>query len=159
MVCRFKLLSIALVVFLNIMSSGASACGESLYRVGKGVEYRDYTAPLPGNIIIVANTDGELLMAERIAAAGHHVKIVSRPEEISESLQQEAFDIILATYEQRIIVESEINNYAVTYLPVAMEGSAELKQAHNTYKQSLSSNGSVKQFLKTIHNVLKDRQV
>jgi hypothetical protein len=34
-------------------------CGESLFRVGKGLTYRDYTAPFPGNILIVANTEGE----------------------------------------------------------------------------------------------------
>jgi hypothetical protein len=157
--CRFSLVTI---VFLLSLVSGVSdtyACGESLFRVGKGVNYREYTAPLPGNIIVVANTEGELFMAERIAAAGHHVKVISSADEISETLDQEDFDIVLALYKQRDIVESEINRFPVTYLPVATEGSIEQKQARDSYKESLSTDDSVKQFLKTIHKTLKERQV
>ena len=42
---RFTML---IAVFASLFALEAFACGDSLYRVGKGVSYRVYTAPLPG---------------------------------------------------------------------------------------------------------------
>lgn len=152
-------LSISAIAFaLTVAASAVHACGESLFRVGKGVSYREYTAPLPGSIIVVANTPGELLMVERLAAAGHHVTVVSGPEQVSESLAEQPADIVLALFSQRQVVESEINRYSVDYLPVALEGSEEELQARSAYDYSLSTDDSLKKFLKTIHKTLKQRQ-
>lgn len=134
------------------------ACGESLFRVGKGLTYRDYTAPFPGNILIVASTEGELAMVERLAAAGHHIHVVSDPSEISDQLLGEQFEIVMAYYTQREIVEAQLQESSITYLPVAHAGTHEEDLAESTYRRSLSSDDSVKTFLKTIHRTLKDRQ-
>ena len=32
------------------MAADTHACGDSLYRVGKGISFRVYTAPLPGSV-------------------------------------------------------------------------------------------------------------
>ncbi|MBT8098165.1 MAG: hypothetical protein KJO82_00375, partial [Gammaproteobacteria bacterium] len=45
---------------LTLLAGNAIACGESLFRVGKGVAFREYTAPLPGSILVVAKTEAEL---------------------------------------------------------------------------------------------------
>jgi hypothetical protein len=140
------------------LSADVLACGESLFRVGKGLTYRDYTAPFPGNILIVANTEGEFAMAERIAAAGHHVHVISDPGEISDQLQDEQFEVVMAYYTQRKIVETQLRDTSITYLPVAHAGTPEEELAESAYRSSLSSDDSVKTFLKTIHRALKDRQ-
>lgn len=139
-------------------SADVLACGESLFRVGKGLTYRDYTAPFPGNILIVANTEGELAMVERLAAAGHHVHVVSDPDGISDQLPDEQFEIVMAYYTQREIVETQLRGSSVTYLPVAHAGTPEEESAESEYRRSLSSDDSVKTFLKTIHRTLKDRE-
>jgi hypothetical protein len=133
-------------------------CGESLFRVGKGLTYRDYTAPFPGNILIVANTEGELAMVERLAAAGHHVHVISDPSEISDQLEDEQFEIVMAYYAQRAIVETQLRDTSIIYLPVAHADTEEEQLAESAYRRSLSSDDSVKTFLKTIHRTLKDRQ-
>jgi hypothetical protein len=142
----------------TFLSLDSLACGESLFRVGKGLTYRDYTAPFPGNILIVANTEGEVALVERLAAAGHHVHVVSDPAEIGDQLQDEQFEIVMAYYTQREIVETQLRDSSITYLPVAHAGTPEEELAESEYRRSLSSDDSVKTFLKTIHRTLKDQQ-
>lgn len=149
----------ALIAFsATFFSVDVSACGESLFRVGKGLTYRDYTAPFPGNILIVADTDDELAMVERLTAAGHHVHVVSEPTAIANQLQREQFDIVMAYYAQREIVEPQLLDTSISYLPVAHAGTREEQLAESAYRRSLSSDDSVKTFLRTIHRTLKDRQ-
>jgi len=144
-------------IVVAVVSASAFACGESLFRVGKGVPYRQYTAPLPGHIIAVANTDAELAMTERLAAAGHHVHVVSTPGEATAALAERPFDIVLAYYSQRDQIAAQAAAAAVTYIPVAIGGTEEVPKAAAAYDYSLASDDNVKTFLKTIHRSLKSR--
>lgn len=138
-----------------LLSTNASACGESLFRVGKGVNFREYAAPLPGSILVVASSDAELAMADHLAAAGHDVHVVSGPEQIGDELRKHHIDVVLAYFSQRDEVSVQTAQASVTYLPVAIEGSAEEFEARRLYERSLSSDDSLKTFLKTIHRTLK----
>ncbi len=140
-----------------MISEGALACGESLFRVGKGVAFREYTAPLPGSILVVARTEAELAMVAHLAAAGHDIHVVSDPSEIGSELDSYQFDIVLAYYSQRDVVENQIGTSSVTYLPVAMNGTGEVAEADGSYRRSLQNDDSVLVFLRTIHRTLRDR--
>jgi len=141
---------------LTLLAGNAIACGESLFRVGKGVAFREYTAPLPGSILVVANTEAELELVARLAAAGHDIHVVSDPSEIGEELQNHDIDVVLAYYSAREVVEDEMSSMAsVTYIPVAMNGTAETSEASELYQRSLSNDDSVLKYLKTIHGTLK----
>jgi len=141
---------------LTLLAGNALACGESLFRVGKGVAFREYTAPLPGSILVVAKTEAELALVERLAAAGHDIHVVSDPSEIGEELQNHDIDVVLAYYSAREVVEDEMSSMAsVTYIPVAMNGTPETSEASELYQRSLSNDDSVLKYLKTIHGTLK----
>jgi hypothetical protein len=143
---------------LALIAGNAFACGESLFRVGKGVAFREYTAPLPGSILVVANTEAELALVERLAAAGHDIHVVSDPSEIGEELQEHDIDIVLAYYSEREVVEDEMSSMAsVAYIPVAMDGTDETSEASELYRQSLTNDDSVQKYLKTIHRTLKSQ--
>lgn len=142
---------------IALLAGSAAACGESLFRIGKGVAFREYTAPLPGSILVVAKTEGELAMVERLVAAGHDIHVVSDPGEISDELQRHDIDIVLAYFSQRETVEMQTAATDVTYIPVAIDGTNEEDQARDLYERSLSNEDSVKRFLKTIHRTLKAR--
>lgn len=145
-------------LLLALMTTNAFACGESLFRVGKGVGFREYTAPLPGSVLVVANTPAEMAMVERLAAAGHDVHVVSDPSEIGSELQNHKIDIVLAYYSQRDVVESQMTPTAApAYIPVTMDGTAEGLEAGQQYQNSLSNEDSVLQYLKTIHKTLKSQ--
>jgi len=155
---RRAVLIVLIACSATFVSVEVLACGESLFRVGKGLTYRDYTAPFPGNILIVANTEGELAMVERLAAAGHHMHVVSEATEIAGQLEDEPFDIVMAYYTQRELVEAQLRDTSISYLPVAHADTQEEQLAEAAYSRSLSSDDSVKTFLRTIHRTLKDRQ-
>ena len=143
---------------LTLLAGNAFACGESLFRVGKGVAFREYTAPLPGSILVVAKTEAELALVERLAAAGHDIHVVSDPSEIGEELQKHNIDVVLAYYSAREVVEDEMSSMAsasATYIPVAMDGTVETSEASKLYQRSLSNEDSVLKYLKTIHRTLK----
>jgi hypothetical protein len=143
---------------LALLAGNAFACGESLFRVGKGVAFREYTAPLPGSILVVANTEAELALVERLAAAGHDIHVVSDPSEIGEELQKHEIDVVLAYYSEREVVEDEMSSMAsVAYIPVAMDGTDETSEASELYQQSLTNDDSVQKYLKTIHRTLKSQ--
>jgi len=143
---------------LTLLAGNAFACGESLFRVGKGVAFREYTAPLPGSILVVANTEAELALVERLAAAGHDIHVVSDSSEIGEELRNHDIDVVLAYYSEREVVEGEMSTVAsVAYIPVAMDGTLEISEANGHYQQSLSSEDSVLTYLKTIHRTLKSQ--
>jgi hypothetical protein len=139
-----------------LLVSDAFACGESLIRVGRGITFREYSAPLPGNLLVVARTEGEIAMAERLAAAGHDVHVVSDPAQIASEISgaEHAFDIVLAMFSQREAVEAQAG--MVTFLPVAAEG-AEEAQAADLYGHYVADQASVKQVLREIHSVLRGR--
>ena len=140
---------------LSLVSASSIACGESLFRVGKGVSFREYTAPLPGSIVVVARTEAELALVAQLATAGHEVHVVAESAQISSMLEQHDIDIVLAYFSEREAVAAQINDRAVAYIPVT--STEDVDAAGQLYDQTLSSNDSVKTFLKTIHRTLKAR--
>ena len=152
---RLKALAVLTGLTFAMLAGTVNACGESLFRVGKGVAYREYSAPLPGSILVVANTEAELEMVARLAAAGHDVHVVSSPDEIGDELENHHIDVVLAYFSQRDDIESQTASAAVSFIPVTEDGTQETKKAGELYDLSLSTNDSVKKFLKTIHKSLK----
>lgn len=147
-------------VVLILAGSQASACGESLFRVGKGVIYREYTAPLPGKILIVASADNELAMVEILRRAGHEMHVVATPEEVGDELASGHYDIVMSHYRQHDIIDQQLLRVGATVarLPVAStEGEASQARQLNRYAPMLDD--SVKRFLKAIHRTLKEGRV
>ena len=155
---RTKAIASIIGLLLALMTANAFACGESLFRVGKGVGFREYTAPLPGSVLVVANSPAEMALVERLAAAGHAVHVVADPSLIRSKLENHEIDIVLAYYSQRDEVESQMTEMApATYIPVAVDGTAEVSEADRKYQTSLTNEDSVLQYLKTIHLTLKNQ--
>ncbi len=146
-------------LLLTLVAGNAFACGESLFRVGQGVAFRQYTAPLPGRILAVARTEAELLMIQQLVAAGHDVHVVADPNLVGDELlrHEHEFDIVLAYYDHRAEIAAQTATASVTYLPVTIEGTSEASEAAAEFERTLSNEDSVKQFLKVIHKTLKAR--
>jgi len=140
---------------LTLVAGSVLACGESLFRVGKGVAFRQYTAPLPGSIVVVTQTEAGFALVEQLGAAGHKVYSVSDPSEIGETIQNNDVDIVLAFYSQRELVLAQTGAASVAYVPVAIDGTDEVIAAKENYKYSLTNDDSFKTYMKTIHRTLK----
>ena len=142
----------------SFASVEAIACGESLFRVGKGVAYRAQTAPLPGKLLVVAPNEDARGFADRLAAAGHDVQVVESASLLAGELSQGGYEIVLAPFTDREAVEAHTASAAsnASYVPVTLEASEEAL-AKQMYERSVASSDSINAFLKVIHRTLKGR--
>ncbi len=152
----FKIAAIAALA-AAIASPAAMACGESLFRVGKGVSYREYQAPLPGNILMVAQSADDRLVAEWLSHTGHNVQLVDDATHLAEFLKEGRFDVVLAAFEDRETVAAQEASAGASakYIPVAAETEGEEAVARAYYKQALTKESTPRDLLKAIHKTLK----
>ena len=136
----------------------AMACGDSLYRVGKGVSYRVYTAPLPGSVLVYGESEGARQLAEALAQSGHGVRLVENESDLNRELETGNYDVVIAPYSEHGAVEASTRNSETvntTYLPVALNSDEE-KVAHQNYsKVMVADKDEIKHYLKAIHKSLK----
>ena len=143
-------------VALLVVGGQASACGESLFRVGKGVIYREYTAPLPGRILVVASTENELAMVDVLRRAGHRMEVVDSAEQVGDSLATGEYDIVMSYFSDHEVIEREVEEVGVQVAQLPVAGTAaELSGARAVNRNALKDDDSVKQFLLAIHRTLK----
>ncbi len=144
-----------LVGTLMICAADAMSCGESLFRVGQGARF-SYTAPISGTILIVAYTESGRTLANLLAESGHDVHVVSSASEISAELGERSFDVVLALFSERKVVEAQMAAFGTTFLPVATVEERDL--ARDLYSKALTTGDSLKRYLRTIHRTLKEAQ-
>lgn len=144
-------------IVTTLVTGTAFACGDSLYRVGKGVSYRVYTAPLPGSVLVYGEGEGAELLAQELARSGHGVRLVSDNEELKAELGSGDYDVVIAAYSDRSAVAQDTNDAAdaPTFLPVALT-KEEQKQAREEHERvMLAERDEIKHYLKAIHQTLK----
>ena len=156
-----KVLTIVLTVLIStVFAVDSIACGDSLYRVGKGVSYRVYTAPLPGTVLVYGQSKGAKQLAEALAQSGHGVRLVDNETDLSSELGTGNYDVVIAPYSEHAAVESNSKvseSVTTTYLPVALNGD-EQKLANNDYsKVMVADKDEIKHYLKAIHKTLKSK--
>lgn len=153
------------VVLISMMMAAvfcldALACGDSLYRVGKGVSYRVYTAPLPGSVLVYGQSEGAKQLAEALAQSGHGVRLVENQLELTAELESGDYDVVIAPYSEHDSVEASAGDFQAlktTYLPVAMDKD-EAKVAKQSYeKVMVADKDEIKHYLKAIHKSLKSK--
>ena len=151
---RFTTVLITLIT--AVLAGNVWACGDSLYRVGKGVSYRVYTAPLPGNVLVYGQTDGAKMLAEALAESGHNVTLADSEMDLSLDLSQGQYDVVIAAYSDHTTVETA-DAAGTTYLPVALN-KEEAKIAEQQYDSVLvADRDEIKHYLKAIHKSLKSK--
>ena len=155
-----KIRTVLLTALATILVAGnALACGDSLYRVGKGVSYRVYTAPLPGSVLVYGQGEGAELLAQELARSGHGVRLVSNDEELSAELGSGAYDVVIAAYSDQLTVAPQALAAAgaPTFLPVALTADEEAQARQEYERVMLAEQDEIKHYLKAIHQTLKQR--
>lgn len=137
----------------TLLSFNALACGDSLYRVGKGVSYRTYSAPLPGNLLIYGTSEASKQLAEELARTGHDVHLVGSPDELTAELNKGDYDLVIAPFSERAVIDSASGT---SFLPIAFSGEEE-KLAKQSYDRVMvPEKHELKHYLKAIHRSLKN---
>lgn len=150
MTTNARIVTLAVTMFL---SAGALACGDSLYRVGKGVAYRTYSAPLPGNLLVYGGAFSAADLAAQLADSGHTVVLVDDEQALLAELNKGTYDIVIAPYSEHVAIEATPGRSA--FLPIAVNDEDE-RLAKSSYKQvMLPGKHEVKHYLKAIHLSLK----
>ena len=152
---RLMVFTLLATAFLAV---DAFACGDSLYRVGKGISYRVYTAPLPGSVLVYGQTEGAKQLAEELARSGHGVRLVSSDQELKSELETGSYDVVIAAYSDHTAVESTVGasaNSRTTYLPVAQSDEEEALAKQNYDRVMMAQKDDIKHYLKAIHKTLK----
>lgn len=149
---RVLFVTVAAAVFISPV---AVACGDSLYRVGKGVSYRNYSVPLPGTLLVYAKSPDAVALAEMLAGTGHTVQVVSTTAELSEELGRSQFDVVIAPYNESGVAEVTARSGA-SFVPIAVDRQ-EAKLAGQQYRNIVLAGDDLKVYLKTIHKTLKSR--
>jgi hypothetical protein len=146
-------LAIAAVILL--VSLQALACGDSLYRVGKGVSYRVYTAPLPGSVLVYGQSESARQLAEALARSGHGVRLAESQFDLAMEMEKGGYDVVIAPYRDHASVEAiQQQGPGAEYIPVALNEEEE-KAARQSYKRVLvADQAEIKHFLKAIHKSL-----
>lgn len=147
---------VALTTIL-LAAGGAWACGDSLYRVGKGVSYRVYTAPLPGSVLVYGQSEGAKQLAEALSQSGHTVDVVESEVDLSLKMGSGNYDVVIGSYGDHDAIESTVTNSAAgtKYLPVALS-KQEVDAAEQSYDEvMLADRDEIKDYLKAIHKTLK----
>ena len=142
-----------------LIGGNAYACGDSLYRVGKGVSYRVYTAPLPGSVLVYGEGESAELLAKELARSGHGVRLVLTDEQLQAELDSGTYDVVIAAYSHKSAVSQDLvtTTDATTFLTVALTKD-EAKQAAEEYERvMLAERDEIKHYLKAIHQTLKQR--
>ena len=147
-------------IFTVVFSSSAFACGDSLYRVGKGVSYRVYTAPLPGSVLVYGESEGARQLAEALAQSGHGVRHVASAPELAAELSSGTYDVVIAPYSDHSAVEAgklTSGKIKTTYLPVAVSNDEARIANENYTKVMVAERDEIKHYLKAIHKTLKSK--
>jgi len=145
---------------LLVVSEYAHACGESMFRVGKGVHYRAFSAPIPGSVLVYARTDSERVVAENLRQAGHQVLVVANDTELATQLKNQEFNVVVAPYSKREVVEAQSAQIASQpdWLPVVEKGSPDQRLARTDFDRVVTTDDDVRKYLKAIHRSLKDQR-
>ncbi|MEQ9562358.1 MAG: hypothetical protein RLN69_07555 [Woeseiaceae bacterium] len=150
------LLSALLAVFLT---HEVLACGDSLYRVGTGISYREYTAPLPGNVLIYGETEGANELAEALTRSGHTVRQVGNEQALEAELQTNSYDVIIAAYREHDAVDKQSEKTDATFLPVAQDQDEKIVAMDRYGDALVVDQDELKHYLKAIHKALKNKSV
>lgn len=153
-----KLRTVVTTTLLTLsISLNAFACGDSLYRVGKGVSYRTYSAPLPGNLLVYGGSDGAKQLAEELARSGHGVHLVGNAVELASELGKGGYDVVIAPFSERIAIEKTTNGSSASFLPIALNRDEERLAKESYARVMVPEKHELKHYLKEIHRALKNQ--
>ena len=149
----------AAVLLTTTLWLDAHACGDSLYRVGTGVSYRQYTAPLPGNVLIYGNSENATDLAADLVRSGHHVKVVDNELALDLEVRLNHYDVIIARYADHEAVEKSHHEADTMFLPVAATRAEAARVEQHYDRVMIADRHELKHYLKAIHLVLKSHRV
>lgn len=148
----------------------AQACGDKLAVIGGGVSFdRVSQGRYRGNVVMLVEPDSSLRAANEtlgiqkaLEAAGHHVRTVESPSELTVTLMQAKADVILVSWDDAGPLKAQLASWSPspTVLPVAYKTDpGVLSEARsNGTCYALAEKPEDKQLLKAVSRVMEQRR-
>jgi len=139
----FAALIVAALVLTNV--DALVACGDKFLGAGRGPRFsKVYAAIYPGRLVMYAPAKGELAsmqgLDKALRQAGHQVAVVKDLQSLTRTLQDHAFDIVLADNQHLTEANGVAAEISVkpSVLPVSKSAVNFLKTLDETMKQRLA---------------------
>ena len=147
-----------ITLLLLMFSSSTLACGESRYRLGHGIRYAAYQAPLPATVLVYESATFES-QSEGLQSAGHQVTVVTDQDQLLQALDAESYDVIIAPYSDMVAVQDHLGKDAGRsgLIPIVSGDSSERRLAKSHYEQLLKPNASLRKIARAVHKVMESQ--
>ena len=153
---RMSGLALPVALLVLVSSSTAFACGESRFRLGHGIRYEAYQAPMPANVLVFESS-GHANQTDGLQSAGHQVTVVSTQDQLLKALDEESYHVIIAPYSDMATVKEHfaesLNRPGL--LPVVGNDADERRSAKSLYSQYLKSDASLRKTARAIHRIME----
>lgn len=161
-----RLVGVGLVCLWAVLASTptALACGEPLFKMGKGARYRSITAPLPARVLVYAPASSGAgssfsQLPGDLRKAGHHVTEVMETAEVESLLREGSYDIVIAGHGDALALRSTIESAPSRpeVLPVVSVEASNDRALRAAYSEWLVGAESLRQSCKKIHQIMEAR--
>ena len=159
-----KVRSISRIVasVMALVSVGAQACGDVLFRVGHGARYNSYVAPRPAAVLIYASSggataSGENALRKGLEKAGHKVTMKSAGESLAPDAGARPYDVVIAELAAIRPLAESVQGAAPkpTFVPVV--GSGAEGDVRDRYQWWVREGASLGRFLQAIDKAMEFR--
>jgi hypothetical protein len=134
----------------------ALACGELRFNAGKGLQFQNYLAPRPAEVLILSSDDSAAFPAG-LERAGHRVTVVPDQNALQAALTRQRFDIVIASYESADAVTASVESRAgplTQLLPIVTRSARNSADVRGRFAQFVVEGASLGQYLTTINRLL-----
>lgn len=160
-----RLLTAALLLVFGLGHTSLLACGDKFFVVGRGDRFsRAYASLHPGRIVIYTgggSTTSKALADGRLqkyfTRAGHHVQLAPDSTALSKVLQSDSIDIVLADFDEALLLVPDVNATASRPTLMPVEGKEGAAGPKHQFRATLKASDKINGFLAKIDDAMKER--
>lgn len=158
-----KLSTGSLIASLTLLASiDALACGETLFRVGQGTRYDNYSAPYPAVVLLHSRPGGatagsEKALSRGLERAGHKVTVMSAGESLPPAAGARPYDVVIADLAAIDGVAQSLGAAAAKPAFVPVLASSDPGEPGDRYRAWVREGASLGKYLHAINKVMEIR--
>ncbi|MFS8063087.1 MAG: hypothetical protein ACMG5Z_00720 [Luteimonas sp.] len=145
---------------LALACAPALACGEGQFNMGQGLRYQGYLAPHPATVLVYDDgASAHKALYAGLQKAGHKVTIVDSAAAMSQALQADRYDVVIADFDDAAALQSRVSGASAKpdVLPVVARNRRNAPEVNSRFKLFLLDGASLGQYLKGINQLLSMR--
>lgn len=140
---------------IPLAAADALACGETLFRVGQGTRYDNYSAPYPA-VVLLATSGNEKSLRRGLEKAGHKVTVMGAGESLPQASGAPPYDVVIADLAAIDGIAASIGGAASPAL-VPVVGSSSPAEPGDRYRWWVREGATLGKYLHAINKVMEVR--